>query len=143
MAKSNNVSLSLADVRETVGESVKRMQNEGEKLVVRLRKEAKELVTSAPRPAVPQAVSDLRGQAERLLKDLEDRRTQLVESLRARVRTLGDTVVKQLGLAEAQRVTELSREVTGLTLRLAEMDRQLQALVKKSEKKDKEKEKAA
>jgi hypothetical protein len=119
------------------------MQNEGEKLVVRLRKEAKELVTSAPRPAVPQAVSDLRGQAERLLKDLEDRRTQLVESLRARVRTLGDTVVKQLGLAEAQRVTELSREVTGLTLRLAEMDRQLQALVKKSEKKDKEKEKAA
>jgi len=137
MAKSNAVGLSLADVRESVGESVKRMQNEGEKLVVRLRKEARGLVTAAPKPVVPQAISDLREQAERLLKDLEERRNQLVESARARVRTLGDTVVKQFGLAEAQRVTELSREVTGLTLRLAEMERQIQALNKKTEKKEK------
>jgi len=139
MARSNAVGLSLADVRESVGESVKRMQNEGEKLVVRLRKEARGLVSATPRPAVPQAFEDLRKQAARLLKDLEERRDQLVESLRARVRTLGDTVVRQLGLAEAQRVADLSREVTGLNLRLAEMERKLQALGKKAEKREKEK----
>jgi hypothetical protein len=139
MGRSNTAGLSLAYVRESVGESVKRMQNEGEKLVVRLRKEATSLVTAAPRPALPQSISEVRGQAERLLKDLENRRGQLVESIRARVRTLGDTLVKQFGLAEAQRVSELSREVTGLTLRLSEMERQIQALTKKTEKKEKEK----
>jgi len=124
-------------VRHSVNESVKRMQSEGEKLVIRFRREATELVTSAPRPSVPQAVTDLRRQAEQVLQDLEDRRNQLIESLRARVRTLGDTVVKRLGIADAGRVADLSREVTGLSLRLAEMERRLQALSKKSEKKEK------
>jgi len=39
--------------------------------------------------------------------------------------------VKMLDLAESARVSELSREVTGLSLRVAELERKLTSLSKK------------
>jgi len=128
MANATNVGISLADVRE----SVKRMQNEGEKLVVRIQKDARKFVKSTPRPAVPQAIVDLGKQAEKVLRDLEERRAPLVDSLRHRVQALADAVTKTLGVAEAEMVAELAREVTGLTLRIANLERRIDLLAKET-----------
>lgn len=165
MAASTATRLSLDDVRD----SVKRVQDEGEKLVIRLRDDARQLVDL---PEMPKVVQDLRAQADRtlkdldarrlrlvrdiesrrarvtkdvqtrtrrLVKDLEARRDQIVDTLRERLQTLGDTVAKALGVADSQRVAEISREVTALSLRIADIERRLQTIASEAKASKKKK----
>jgi predicted nucleic acid-binding Zn-ribbon protein len=135
MAAANSVAtrLSFSEVRD----SMKRMQDEGEKLVGRLRRDARDLVER--RPTVPNAVDAVRKQAEQVARDLESRRDELVRVLRQRVRSLTELIARTLGVAESEEVAELSREVTGLSLRIAELERRVQVLGKQTKKDKKEK----
>ena len=144
--------LTLDDVRA----SVKRLQKEGERFVGRVRDDAVKLAKRAPRPELPAVIDDtrkraeaaLRRQTERLIdvvrtrteplaRDLRARREQLVATAEERGRTLAERAVKALDLVrmldlpEAERVRELSREMTGLTLRVAELERKLTSISKK------------
>jgi hypothetical protein len=166
--------ISLDDVRD----SVKRVQHEGERLVTRLRNESERVVVQARRQAegvrerlgtevrrladvpVPSAIDDLRKQLRQLLVELEDRRTafrhdlekrraDVTRDLRKRSNALAARITRSLGAAEATRVTSLSREVTGLELRVAELERKLADVMGQlkekaaAKKKDKEKDAAA
>jgi hypothetical protein len=136
----------LKDVRA----SVKRLQSEGERLFDRVRDDARKLADRAPRPELPAVIVDARNRAETVLRreaervldelrtrtepltrELRSRRDQLLATAEHRARTLADRATKVLGLAEADRVGELSREVTGLSLRVAELERKLSHLSKK------------
>jgi len=144
--------LTLEDVRA----SVRRLQTEGERFVGRVRDESVKLVRRAPRPELPAAIVDARKRAEavvrreteRLLdvvrtrtepltRELRARRAQLVTTAEERGRALAERAVKaldlvgMLDLADVDRVNELSREVTGLTLRVAELERKLTSISKK------------
>ena len=144
--------LTLEDVRA----SVRRLQTEGERFVGRVRDESVKLVKRAPRPELPAAIVDARKRAEavvrreteRLLdvvrartepltRELRARREQLVTTAEERGRALAERAVKaldlvgMLDLADVDRVNELSREVTGLTLRVAELERKLTSISKK------------
>jgi hypothetical protein len=147
MANTNSTAtLSLEEVRA----SVKRLQNEGERLFERVRDDARRFAARAPRPELPAAVVDARKRAEATLRregvrvldeirtrtepitrELQTRREQLVATAQERARTLVDRATRALGLVETGRVSELSREVTGLSLRVAELERKLASLSKK------------
>ena len=161
MAKSSGAGtvISMDDVRS----SVKRVQSEGERLVTRIRGESERVVGTVRRQteslvdrlraeasrwsdtSVIASLNDLRDQAERLLADLQKRgetlRSDLTDTVRARATTLAKQVTKSFGAADAARVTKLSREVTGLELRIAELERKLTDVLnqqKAAKKKDKE-----
>ena len=144
--------LSLQEVRPFV----KRLQAEGERFVERVRDDAVKLAKRAPRPELPAVVIDarkraeavVRREAERVLdvvrertepltRELLSRRDALVSTAERRGRELAERavkaldLVKMLDLAESTRVSELSREVTGLSLRVAELERKLTSLSKK------------
>jgi hypothetical protein len=144
--------LSLREVRPFV----KRLQTEGERFVGRVRWDAVKLAKRAPRPELPAVVLDARKRAEELVRreadrvldlvrerteplarELRSRRDELVAAAERQGRTLTERalkaldLVKVLDLAESQRVSELSREVTGLSLRVAELERKLTSLGKK------------
>jgi uncharacterized protein YlaN (UPF0358 family) len=147
MANVNSAAgLSLKQVRA----SVRRLQNEGERLFDRVRDDARKLAARAPRPELPPAVVDardraqatLRREAERVLdeirartepltREISARREQLLTTVQEGARSLADRATKALGLAEVERMSELSREVTGLSLRVAELERKLANLSKK------------
>jgi hypothetical protein len=153
MATTNSTArLTLEDVRA----SVRRLQTEGERFVGRVRDESVKLAKRAPRPELPAAIVDarkraeatVRREAERLLdvvrtrtaplaRELRARRERLVATAEERGRALAERAVKaldlvnMLDLAEVDRVDELSREVTGLTLRVAELERKLTSISKK------------
>jgi hypothetical protein len=147
--------LSLVSLEE-VRASVKRLQTEGERLVGRVRDDARRLAERAPRPELPAVIVDarkrvevvVRREADRVLDVVKARTEPLARELRSRSeqflataeqggRTLAERalraldLVKMLDLAEADRVGELSREVTGLSLRVAELERRLSSLSKK------------
>lgn len=164
--------ISLDDVRD----SVKRVQHEGERLVTRLRSESERVVGQARRQAedvrerlgtevrrladvpVPPAIDGLRKQIRQMLaevqdrrmafrRDLEKRRADITRDLRKRSNVLAARITHSLGAADASRVTSLSREVTGLELRVAELERKLAdvmgQLKEKAAAKKKEKDAAA
>jgi len=149
--------LSLEDVRA----SVKRLQSEGERLVERVREDARRLAERAPRPELPAVIVDarkraeavVRREAERVLdvvktrteplaRELRSRREQLLANAERGGRSLAERalraldLVKMLDLAEADRVGELSREVTGLSLRVAELERKLTSISKKQKQQE-------
>jgi hypothetical protein len=158
MATMNStVRLSLEDVRA----SVKRLQTEGERLVGRVRDDARRLAERAPRPELPAVIVDARKRAEAIVRreaervldvvkarteplarELRSRREQLVATAEQQGRTLAERalraldLVKTLDLAEANRVGELSREVTGLSLRVAELERKLASISKKQKQQE-------
>jgi hypothetical protein len=158
MATMNStVRLSLDDVRA----SVKRLQTEGERLVGRVRDDARRLVERTPRPELPAVIVDaskraeavVRREAERVLdvvkarteplaRELRSRQEQLLATAEQQGRTLAERalraldLVKTLDLAEAHRVSELSREVTGLSLRVAELERRLTSISKKQKQQE-------
>ena len=144
--------LSLREVRPLV----KRLQSEGERFVGRVREDAVKLAKRAPRPELPAAVVDaskraeavVRREADRVLdlvrertepiaRELRSRRDELVATAERQGRALTERavkaldLVKMLDLADSARVSELSREVTGLSLRVAELERKLTSLSKK------------
>lgn len=153
MATTNASALpSLDDVRA----SVKRLQTEGERLVARVRTEARRITANAPRPELPASLADarkraetvvrreadraldvVRGRTETLSRELRARREELLAAAEKQGRILAERavkaldLVKMLDLAESNRVSELSREVTGLSLRVAELERKLTQLGKK------------
>jgi hypothetical protein len=147
-----NNRLSLQEVRPFV----KRLQTEGERFVGRVREDAVKLAKRAPRPELPAVVVDaskraeavvrretdrvldlVRERTEPLTRELRSRRDELVAVAERRGRALAERavkaldLVKMLDLAESARVSELSREVTGLSLRVAELERKLTSLSKK------------
>lgn len=149
--------LSLEDVRA----SVKRLQSEGERLVERVREDARRLAERAPLPELPAVIVDarkraeavVRREAERVLdvvkarteplaRELRSRREQLLANAERGGRSLAERalraldLVKMLDLAEADRVGELSREVTGLSLRVAELERKLTSISKKQKQQE-------
>jgi hypothetical protein len=153
MANTNASALpTLDDVRA----SVKRLQAEGERLVARARTEARKIAANAPRPELPASLADARKRAETVVRreadraldavrtrtetlahELRTRRDELLATAEKRGRDLAERAVKALDLvkvldlAESDRVNELSREVTGLSLRVAELERKLTQLGKK------------
>jgi len=169
MAKSSAAAtlISLDDVRD----SVKRVQSEGERFVSRIRGEGERVAGTVRRQteslvdrirketkrlsdtSLVSSLNDLRDQAERLLADLQKRgealRSDLTDTLQSRATTLATQITRSLGAADADRVKTLSREVTGLELRVAELERKLtdvlsaQQREKASKKKDKERDAAA
>ena len=149
--------LSLREVRPLV----KRLQSEGERFVGRVREDAVNLAKRAPLPELPAVVVDARKRAEAVVRretdrvldlvrertqpitrELRSRRDQLVAAAERQGRTLSERavkaldLVKMLDLAESARVSELSREVTGLSLRVAELERKLTSLSKKMKQQD-------
>ena len=149
--------LSLREVRPLV----KRLQTEGERFVGRVREDAVKLAKRAPLPELPAVVVDARKRAEAVVRretdrvldlvrertepiarELRSRRDQLVAAAERQGRTLSERavkaldLVKMLDLAESSRVSELSREVTGLSLRVAELERKLTSLSKKMKQQD-------
>lgn len=172
MAKSTAAAsiISLNDVRD----SVRRVQHEGERLVTRIRGESERVADRVRRQAeevagrvrdearrwvgTPAVFDDVRRQAEQALAelqkrralittDLEKRRTALASDLRERATVLAGRITRALGAAEAERVKTLSREVTGLELRVAELERKLVDVMgqlrERAKRKDKEKDAAA
>jgi|CXWL01.1.fsa_nt_gi polyhydroxyalkanoate synthesis regulator phasin len=111
--------ISIKDVRA----SVKRMQNEGERLVGRLRKEARAIVS---RPRVSEVVADVRN----LRTNVRERAEQVIDQVRASdaAKTLSEqatrvveTVIQRLGLATKEDVAELSKRLVEIEQRLDDL----------------------
>lgn len=114
--------ISLDDVRA----SVQRIRDQGEKLVDRIRTDAKDLIASAPKVvSIDEArkrLEDARHRAEeavQVVRDLRTRRDELVGDLIARA-------ISVLGLAKAEQITTLET-------RLAELERRIDAVAKRTE----------
>ena len=119
MADNITTRISLDDVRA----SVQRIRDRGEKLVDRLRTDAKDLLANAPKVvSIDEArkrLDDARQRAEeavQAVRDLRTRRDEIVTDVIARA-------IKVLGLAKADQVTELE-------VRLAELERRIEAVAK-------------
>ena len=117
---------------EEVQASVKRMQNEGERLVGRLRRDARRLVERNGRPTVESILkladvrrlrADARKRAEQAIEEFESRRARLRAVTEARLARLGALVVKQLGGVTQTQFTDVTR-------RLADVERRLDKLAK-------------
>src|SRR5262249_46978664 len=111
--------ISLEDVRA----SVKRIRDQGEKLVDRLRADAKDLIANAPKVAsleeARKRLDDARKRAEDAVKAVQDLRSR-----RDEVGKWTDTrTINALGLAKAEHVTRLET-------RLSELERRLDAVAK-------------
>jgi ubiquinone biosynthesis protein UbiJ len=117
MAESITARLSLDDVRA----SVKRARKEGERFVNRLRKDTRELLKKSPR----ELVADARKRVEGLAKDLDEQRATLVKNATTQLTRLADELRKRVGAASAH-------DVDALTRRVAELERRLEHLTKKS-----------
>jgi polyhydroxyalkanoate synthesis regulator phasin len=118
--------LSFKDVRA----SVRRMQNEGEKLVARLRREARVLSTRSRRDTVNGLLTDarklqvdLRKRAEKAIRDIEARRTRILATLEEQVTRVVESVVKTLNVASADDLAEIKK-------RIGDLERRLDALAK-------------
>jgi hypothetical protein len=135
---------------DEVRASVKRLQHEGELFLDRVREDARKLAERAPSPELPKSLAEardraettlrregervtreVRGRVEQIARALRTRREQLVGSIQEQARLAAERAGKLLGTADAERVAELSREVTGLALRVAELERKLTAITKK------------
>src|SRR5262250_2851272 len=118
----NSTRISLEDVRA----SVQRIRDQGEKLVDRIRTDAKDLIANAPKVvSIEEArkrLDEARQRAEeavKVVRDLRSRRDELVGDLVARA-------IAVLGLAKADHLSRLET-------RLAELERRIDAVVKRNE----------
>jgi chromosome segregation ATPase len=135
---------------DEVRASVQRLRHEGEQFLGRVREDARKLAERAPRPELPKSLADardraettlrreservtreVRGRLEQISQELRTRRDQVLGTIQEQARAAAERAGKLLGAADAERVTELSREVTGLVLRVAELERKLTAISKK------------
>ena len=117
---------------EEVQASVKRMQNEGERLVGRLRRDARRLVERNGRPTVESILkladvrrlrSDARKRAEQAIEELESGRARLRAIAEKQLARLGALAIRQLGGVTQAQFAEVSR-------RLADVERRLDKLAK-------------
>jgi methyl-accepting chemotaxis protein len=111
--------ISIKDVQA----SVKRIQDEGERLVGRLRKEARAITQ---RPRVSEVVADVRKLRvtvrERAEQALEQVRTSsAATTLREQVTRVAETVIQRLGLATKDDVAELSKRLVEIEQRLEDI----------------------
>lgn len=120
MADTITDKLTLDEVRA----SVRRIRDQGEKLVDRIRSDAKDLIAAAPKVvSIDEArkrLDDARKRAEeavRVVRDLRARRAEIVGDLVTRA-------IELLGLAKAEQVATLEA-------RLAELERRLEAVAKR------------
>ena len=123
---------------EDVRQSVKRMQEEGERLVGRLRHDARSFfvaqrngratVTSALTD-VTKLRADVQQRAERALKEIGSRRERVVATVEEQLARLTELTVKRLRLATHE-------ELQGAVKRISDLERRIETLVKqqKSEK---------
>ena len=117
--------ISFKDVRA----SVKRMQNEGEKLVTRLRRDARALTSRSRKDVntlltdVRRLQTDLRKRATAAIEELETRRARIVSTLEEQVTRIVERVAGGLNVASKDDVAELRK-------RMAELERRLDALAK-------------
>lgn len=111
--------ISIQDVRA----SVKRMQDEGERLVGRIRKEARAIVA---RPRVSEVVADVRKlrtnarqRAEQVLEQV--RNSTAAATLREQATRLVEGVIARLGLATKDDLQEISKRLVAIEQRLSEI----------------------
>ena len=111
--------ISIQDVRA----SVRRMQDEGERLVGRLRKEARAIVT---RPRVSEVVADVRKlrtnareRAEQVLQQV--RNSTSAATLREQASRLVESVIARLGLATKEDLQEINKRLVAIEQRLSEL----------------------
>lgn len=109
---------SLADVRA----SVQRIQSEGERIVTRIGNDARELV-SAARKQPSELIADARQRATKAVETLSGERARLRELLVQRLGELGVVFARQIGAASTE-------QVDALALRVAELERRLDAMSK-------------
>ena len=121
MAEGSTGRLPLKELRE----SMKRMQNEGERLVGRIRRDAGALAARGRREAVAGLLSDaqriqrdLRLRAEATVRVLEARRARITASLEAQASRLVERVVKRLNVLTQDEGEELRQRLTDLERRL-------------------------
>ena len=111
--------ISIQDVRA----SVRRMQDEGERLVGRLRKVARAIVT---RPRVSEVVADVRKlrtnareRAEQVLQQV--RNSTSAATLREQASRLVESVIARLGLATKEDLQEINKRLVAIEQRLSEL----------------------
>lgn len=135
MSQSTATRLSLDEVRA----SVKRMQAQGEKMVVQLRKDASAIVARA------QVVSleDARHRATQAVRNLDAQGTKLGKILLEQLESLVTAARTMLGAASAADLTALTRrvshlehhpaeakEIARLLERVAQLERRIESLTK-------------
>ncbi len=118
MAQTTTPRISIDDVRA----SVKRIRDQGEKLVDRLRSDAKDLIENgqkaAPIEEARKRLDEARKRAEdavKVVQDLRNRRDEIVTTAITRA-------ITALGLAKAEQVQKLET-------RLADLERRLDAVI--------------
>jgi hypothetical protein len=123
MADTITTRLSLDEVRA----SVRRIRDQGEKLVDRIRTDAKDLIANAPKVvSIDEArkrLEEARQRAEdavKVVRDLRARRDEIVTGLVSRV-------VELIGLAKAE-------QVASLETRLAQLEERLNTVAKRAER---------
>ena len=106
---------------DEVREQVKKMQNEGERLVARIRRDARGLLSPSRQEVINNLVADvrklqadLRQRAETTLKDLDTRRAKLRATVEEQVTRVVETVVKRLNLASTDDLGNLRRRIDAL-----------------------------
>ena len=114
MADTTTTGISIEDVRA----SVRRIRDQGEKLVDRLRTDARDLLANAPKVVTVddarKRLDDARKRAEEAVKavrELRTRRDAIVTDVVARA-------IEALGLAKAERVSRLEARIAELERRV-------------------------
>lgn len=116
MAKSMSARLSLDEVRA----SVKRVRKEGERLVDRIQKDARALAATNP----AELLGDARKRAQTAVEQFETQRARIEKTVTKQVNELVMVLRKRLGAAS-------THDVDVLTRRVADLERQVDALTKK------------
>ena len=111
-----------------VQESLKGLQNEGEKLIARMRKEAGKLVSKDQRKAfdsfLAQAKSirtDLQKRTEKALKTIETRAEKVYAQIESETRKRFDPLVRRLPLPTKHEVELLGKRLTSLEKKVEEL----------------------
>jgi hypothetical protein len=123
---------------EDVRQSVKRMQEEGERLVGRIRHDARTFfVGRNGRPTVVSALpdvrklrADVRQRAERALKEIGSRRERVVATVEEQLARLTELTVKRLQLATHQELEGAVRRISDLERRIETLSKQQKAAEK-------------
>lgn len=132
--------VSMDDVRA----QVKRMQNEGERLVARLRRDAKGLLSSTRQQVVTDLLADarklqmdVRKRVDAALKDLDVRRSRLLAEVEEQATKLVETLVKRLRVASAEDIGSLRTRIDALEKQVHQLGRELSSLLKEKAKSEK------
>ncbi len=129
--------VSLSDVRE----QVKRMQNEGERLVERIRRDAKGLLSSTRQEVVSnllkdarQLQADVRKRIDAAVKDFDARREKLRAAIEEQATRAVEATVQRLRVASANDLTALRGRIEALEKQINVLSRELSALHKEKSK---------